>query len=282
MPFISKNGLAKAVKSTKIRAGAPTTTKPVELVIPAGGTIAFIGWVTDGELVSGNAKWFKTPAGNYFWAGNVEVAPEVDITSAQLSAIIPTLIGTKLATAVESLTKAMAEFNISTPHEKSAFIAQTAHESLGFSVFVENLNYSADALRRVWPTRFTAETALLYARKPEKIANKVYSGRNGNGTEASGDGWKYRGRGIIQITFKNNYRACGTALGLNLVANPELLETPLHAFRSGAWYWNSRNLNPLANTGDFIAITRAINGGINGLTDRQNFYLKAKAALGIV
>ncbi|MBI3045969.1 MAG: glycoside hydrolase family 19 protein [Candidatus Harrisonbacteria bacterium] len=176
----------------------------------------------------------------------------------------------------------MTEFEINTPIRLAAFIAQTAHESAGYSAFLENLNYSAQALLNTWPNRFTPESAAIYARQPEKIANHVYINRLGNGDEASGDGWRYRGRGVIQTTGRINYKACGAGLGLDLITSPELLEQPLNAFRSAGLYWKSRNCNSFADSDNFTGLTKAINGGLNGLDDRKAYYARAKSVLGIV
>ena len=125
------------------------------------------------------------------------------------------------------LNDAMAEYGITTPARQAAFLAQVAHESARLGVLEENLNYSAEGLVKVFPRHFpTLKAAALYARQPEKIASKVYANRLGNGDEESGEGWLYRGRGLIQITGADNYRACGTALGLDLIASPEKLTIP--------------------------------------------------------
>lgn len=177
----------------------------------------------------------------------------------------------------EPLTVAMIGAQIGTRLRVCAFLAQIGHESGGLQAVVENLNYSAEGLLKTWPTRFTAATAAACARNPEKIANIVYANRMGN--TAPGDGWKYRGRGPIQITGKNNYLACGKALGLDLVANPEKLEQPEYAARSAAWFWESNGLNALADADRFTDITRKINGGTNGLEDRKQRY---KLALSVI
>lgn len=202
-----------------------------------------------------------------------------NITVAQLRAIVPTLSPAKATQYLPALLQTMSEFGIDTHQRVAAFIAQTAHESSGYSVFVENLNYSALALTKTWPTRFPGATAAQYANKPEQIANRAYSNRLGNGGEASGDGWRYRGRGVIQITGRANYHACGQGLGLPLVSSPELLEVTLNAFRSAGWYWKSRKCNMYADNGDFVGLTMAINGGTNGLEDRKVYYLRAITTL---
>lgn len=179
---------------------------------------------------------------------------------------------------VGPLTAAMSRFGINTPRRQAHFLAQIGHESGGFKTLVENLNYSAEALLKTWPSRFNAATAAAVARKPELIANKVYGGRLGN--DAPGDGWKYRGRGLIQLTGKANYRAAAAALGLDLVASPELLEQPEGASLSAAWFWKTNGLNVLADTAGVDAVTRVINGGTNGLADRKARYALAAKVLG--
>lgn len=202
------------------------------------------------------------------------------ITPTQLHAIVPTLDLGRAAELCVPLIGTFNEFGLSTIARRAAFIAQAAHESAGFSTFIENLNYSAGALNRVWPTIFPVAIAAQYARQPERIANRAYANRIGNGPEASGDGWRYRGRGVFQLTGRANYLACGAALGLDLINHPELLEQPVNAFRSAGWFWNSKALSPLADIGAFTEITRRINGGYNGLADRQAYWTRAKQALG--
>lgn len=130
---------------------------------------------------------------------------------------------------------------------------------------------------KTWPSRFDLVRAAAAARKPEQIANIVYAGRMGN-TEP-GDGWKYRGRGLFQVTGRANYAACGEALGLDLINQPTLLEQPQYAAMSAAWFWSMKDLNTLADKGDFVKITRRINGGLNGQADRQGLYDKALKVL---
>ncbi|MEA3233932.1 glycoside hydrolase family 19 protein [Pseudomonas mosselii] len=165
---------------------------------------------------------------------------------------------------VPALNRAMARWKIDSPVRQAAFLAQVGHESGQLRRLVENLNYSAEALVRTWPSRFTAQAAGAYARQPEKIANRVYGGRMGNGQEMSGDGWRYRGRGLIQLTGRDNYRSAGQALGLPLLENPELLELPEHAAQSAAWWWATHGLNELADAGRFSDIGSIINTGQPG------------------
>jgi putative chitinase len=176
-----------------------------------------------------------------------------------------------------ALNRAMARWKIDSRIRQAAFLAQIGHESGQLRNLVENLNYSADALVRVWPTRFTARTASGYARQPEKIANKVYGGRMGNGPEASGDGWRYRGRGLLQVTGRNNYREAGVGLGLPLEQEPELLEQLEQAAQSAAWWWAKRGLNEMADAARIRDIASVINSGQpgrlpHGAAERQALY----------
>ena len=163
-----------------------------------------------------------------------------------------------------ALNRAAARWKINSRLRLAAFLAQIGHESGHLRVLVENLNYSAEALVRTWPSRFTAQTAPAYARQPEKIANRVYGGRMGNGPESSGDGWRYRGRGLIQLTGRDNYRAAGAALGLPLEEKPDLLEQGDHAAHSAAWWWAKHGLNELADAGRIQDIGSIINTGKPG------------------
>ena len=168
---------------------------------------------------------------------------------------------------LDPLTSAFERFEINTPERQAAFIGQCAHESANFKTLQENLNYSAKGLNATWPSRFPSEDAAQpFHRQPEKIANKVYSGRMGNTDE--GDGWKYRGRGLIQLTGKDNYRLASDALGVDFIADPDLVLTKEYAALTAAWYWNKRSLNKEADAKDFTGMTKKINGGIIGLADR--------------
>jgi putative chitinase len=167
----------------------------------------------------------------------------------------------------EPLQETFEKYQINTPKRQACFIGQCMHESGGFKFLRENLNYSAKALMNTWPSRFPdADTAEKFERQPEKIANKVYSGRMGN-TE-DGDGAKYIGRGLIQLTGKDNYKAFGEAIGEDLVANPQLVEEPRYAALSAGWFWNKRGLNALADAMDITTLTVRINGGKIGIDDR--------------
>ena len=168
---------------------------------------------------------------------------------------------------LEPLESAFFRFEITTPERQAAFIGQCAHESANFKTLQENLNYSAKGLRGTWPSRFPSEEAAQpFHRQPEKIANKVYSGRMGNTEE--GDGWKYRGRGLIQLTGKDNYRLASDALEVDFITDPDLVLTKEYAALTAAWYWNKRGLNKEADAKDFTGMTKKINGGTIGLADR--------------
>ncbi|WP_313456422.1 glycoside hydrolase family 19 protein [Pseudomonas sp.] len=165
-----------------------------------------------------------------------------------------------------ALNRAMVRWRIDSLVRQAAFLAQVAHESGQLRNLVENLNYSAEALVRTWPSRFAAQTAAAYARQPEKIANKAYGGRMGNGPEASGDGWRFRGRGLLQVTGRSNYREAGAGLGLPLEDEPDLLEQAEHAAQSAAWWWAKHGLNQLADAGRIRDIGSIINTGQPGKT----------------
>lgn len=157
----------------------------------------------------------------------------------------------------------------------AAFLSQCGHESMDLTRLSENLNYGKEGLLKTWPSRFNEYSAATYARQPEAIANVVYAGRFGNGDEASGDGWRYRGRGFIQITFRDNYERAGKALGYDLINDPDQASKPEIAAQIAAWFWNDRDLNGLADRRRFDAITERINGGFNGLADRRARLVRA-------
>jgi putative chitinase len=182
---------------------------------------------------------------------------------------------------LQPLEDTFAKYDINTPERQAAFIGQCAHESGNFKTLEENLNYKPEALMRVWSSRFpTLDVAMKYAHNPEAIANKVYGGRMGNGVEETGEGWKYHGRGLIQLTGKENYANCGSGIGVDLLSNPGLLNTPEYAALSAGWFWNKKGLNSLADAGDIDTITKRINGGTLGLDDRKAKIAKALSILG--
>ena len=177
------------------------------------------------------------------------------------------------------LEEAFVKYDISTPIRQACFIGQCAHESGNFKTLQENLNYSAEGLMKTWPSRFpTKEVADQYARQPAKIAGKVYNGRLGNTSEE--EAANFLGRGLIQLTGKENYENCGTALSVDFVGNPTLLIDPKYAALSAAWFWNKKGLNALADAQDYETMTKRINGGLIGLDDRKAKIAKALSVLG--
>lgn len=177
------------------------------------------------------------------------------------------------------LAGAMDEFAITTPIRIAHFLGQLAHESLELTHVSENLNYSATLLRTIFPTHFAEDEFSSFAYQGERIANRVYANRLGNGDEASGDGWHYRGRGPIQLTGKANYATAGAALGLDLVTAPEAVIAPVIGARVAGWFWASHGLNALADAGDLVGITKIINGGAIGFESRRIYTDKALALL---
>jgi putative chitinase len=197
----------------------------------------------------------------------------IELTIDILEACLPEAKRSNLEKFVEGLNETFEHFEIDTPKRMAMFIAQTAHESGNFAATQENLNYSAKGLTGTFKKYFpTEESAVPYSRKPEKIANKVYGGRMGNGPESSGDGYKYRGRGVIQLTGKDNYTACGKALDLDLLTDPDCVAENPVAVLSAGWFWNTRRLNDWADKGDITTVTKKINGGTIGLADRKKHY----------
>jgi putative chitinase len=181
---------------------------------------------------------------------------------------------------LEPLNECFDKYSINNPKRQAAFLGQVLHESNHLKSLVENLNYGAKGLMGTWSKRFpTLEIATQYERKPEKIANKVYADRLGNGPEESGEGFKYRGRGAIQCTGKSNYEACGKSLGVDLIGSPELLEQPLYAVLSAGWFWDTRSLNTKADLWDITGISKTVNGGTIGLAERTEISNKALATL---
>lgn len=172
------------------------------------------------------------------------------------------------------LIKTMQEFSINNKNRQAMFLAQILHESAMLTAIVENLNYSEQGLVLTFKKYFDRKRAQRYARKPQQIANYVYANRMGNGNEQLGDGWRFRGRGLIQLTGKDNYVAAGKGLGVDLLKNPDYLLTSEGAARSAGWFWNSRNLNRTADVGNIQENTRLINGGFKGLDHRNNLYQK--------
>lgn len=170
---------------------------------------------------------------------------------------------------VDPLNETFERFGIVTHNQQAMFIGQCSHECGNFKLLEENLNYKAATLMKLWPRRFpTLEKANEYSGNPKKIANSVYSSRMGNRDENSGDGFRFRGRGIIQLTGHSSYFHCGKALGVDFVANPDLVSSPKYAALSGGWFWSTHNCNSPADALDYVKVTKIINGGQIGLDDR--------------
>ena len=181
----------------------------------------------------------------------------------------------------EALCSILPDYDINTPARMAAFLAQTAHESGGYRAIKENLNYKAESLCKVWPRYFPdMATAKAYEKQPEKIANRAYGGRMGNGPEASGDGWKFAGKGLIQLTGKDNYTRYAESLEISLDEASEHLTTFEGCVQSAAWFWEANNLNQWADKGDILTLTKRINGGTIGLDDRIKHYNHALHVLG--
>lgn len=190
------------------------------------------------------------------------------------------------------LNEALREFGIESKLQVAHLLAQLAHESAEFTRLVESLTYtSAERILAVWPTRFWLPSpqqptcpagkrdARGFVRAPVLLASYVYAGRNGNGSEATSDGFRFRGRGPIQITGRSNYARCGQALGLPLIEQPDLLTDPDVGARAAAWFWTDRKIGPLADANDIEAVTRKINGGTHGLEDRRRYLQTAMRVL---
>lgn len=210
----------------------------------------------------------------------------MDAKTLQLAAGISDAMALKWASPI---TSAMHEFGIDTPARQAAFIAQNAHESMGFSRLRESLDYTAQALRATFGKRITSDAANRLGRSPAEhivpqarqmvIANLVYGGRFGNNT--ANDGWNYRGGGLGHLTFRANYAACRDAIGVDIVSNPDLITDPVVAARTAGWFWRSNKCNDQADDGDFDRLTQKINGGLNGLDERKALWATAKHVLGV-
>ena len=202
-----------------------------------------------------------------------------DFTKDQLAQIIP---GNQyLDHWYEALSMILPDYDINTPQRVAAFLAQCAHESGGFKALKENLNYKAESLCKVFPKYFpNMDIANQYAHNQEKIANRVYGGRMGNGPEESGDGFRYCGRGLIQLTGKQNYTKFAESIDTAVEDIPEFLGTFEGAIQSACWFWETNNLNQYADNNDILTMTKRINGGTIGLADRQQHYQHALHVFG--
>jgi len=182
---------------------------------------------------------------------------------------------------VDALNETFARFNLTTNNQKAMFIGQCSHECGNFRTLEENLNYRAETLMKLWPKRFPSlEFAKQYEKNPKKIANSVYASRMGNRDEASGDGYRFRGRGALQCTGHSTYFHAGKALGVDFVMQPDLVATPKYAALTAGWFWDTHKLNPPADALDYTKVTKIINGGTIGLDDRIKHVQQALAVLG--
>ncbi|MDR1673231.1 MAG: glycoside hydrolase family 19 protein [Bacteroidales bacterium] len=206
----------------------------------------------------------------------------MNITNEILKKALPLSVEGNRRKYLSELNEIMPRYGITTPLRVAMFLAQVGHESGQLARVEENLNYSESGLLAVFPKYFNADTAKAYARNAEAIANIVYANRLGNGDTKSGDGWRYRGRGLIQLTGKSNYQTANAALTIGIVEHPERVkEIPAIAVLISCWWWKNNGLNEIADTGNVLAATRRINGGTNGLKERETLYESSKKALGI-
>lgn len=193
------------------------------------------------------------------------------VTTEQIKKLTGILDDNTLLKITNGLNDTMKKYEINTTLRICHFLSQILHESGKFRAVKENLNYSADGLNKVFKKYFpTLESATPYARNQEKIANKVYGSRMGNGDEKSGDGFRYKGRGFLQLTGKENYTLLSKDTGVDFIKKPELLETYEYASLSAGWFWNKNKLNLIADKDDVLTLTKRINGGTNGLQDRKS------------
>jgi putative chitinase len=196
---------------------------------------------------------------------------DFDFTAAKLAKCLPK--NKNINELFDVFNEVFPRYDITTVERVAGFLAQCGHESADFTVLKENLNYSADGLHKVFPKRFpTLESANPYNRNPEKIANKIYCDRMGNGPEASGDGYKYRGRGAIQLTGKDNYSRFANSLGMDVTAAVTYCETLEGAVESACWFWSTHNLNNYCDKNDVVGMTKVINGGTLGLDERKHHF----------
>jgi putative chitinase len=203
---------------------------------------------------------------------------DFDFTANQLAQLLP---GNKhIQDWYDALCKELPKYEINTAKRVAMFIAQTAHESGGFTALTENLNYRAASLTAIWGKRFPANIAAQYEHKPEMIANRAYCDRMGNGPEESGDGWKFHGRGLIQLTGKANYVAFAKEIKMDLDECVKYCETPEGAVESACFFWEHHGLNAISDAGDVKHATKVINGGTLGLDDRAARYNRAMQVFG--
>ena len=229
------------------------------------------GLAADG--IVGNATYERMGLGSVHITESTPEAPAPSPAPTSNGVNLSKLKGHVPDAVIAQIPEVMTKFGIDTALKLAHFLAQCGHESGGFKVVNENLNYSADGLVKIFGKYFTAAIAAGYARQPEKIANKVYSSRMGNGNEASGDGWKFRGRGYIQLTGRDNYTAFGKAIGVDIPANPDLVATT-YPLLSAAWFFSKNCLKKCTDASDatVTSVTKCVNGGTIGLADRLKHF----------
>jgi putative chitinase len=187
---------------------------------------------------------------------------------------------------VDPFNETFERFGIVTPAQQASWIGQCGHECGNFRIMEENLNYRAPTLLKLFPQNpkrvwgFTPESAAAYEKQPQKIANRIYGNRMGNRDEASGDGFRFRGSGFLQLTGMNNFYHAGQALGVDFIMQPELVRTPMYAAQTAGWFWQTHRLNQYADSGDILTMTKRINGGTIGLEDRKKHIEHALHVLG--
>ena len=187
---------------------------------------------------------------------------------------------------VDPFNETFERFGIVTPAQQASWIGQCGHECGNFRIMEENLNYRAPTLLKLFPQNpkrvwgFTPETAAAYEKQPQRIANRIYGNRMGNRDEASGDGFRFRGSGFLQLTGMNNFYHAGQALGVDFIMQPELVRTPMYAAQTAGWFWQTQRLNQYADSGDILTMTKRINGGTIGLEDRKKHIEHALHVLG--
>jgi len=206
------------------------------------------------------------------------------LTRQQLSAIMPLATPALVDRYYQPILDQTAIAGIdASPRRMAHFLTQIGHETGDLHAVEECLNYSADGLVRTWPSLFNKTNAVAFARKPEDIANMAYGGRYGNGGRFTGDGWRFRGRGLIQLTFRGNYAAFEKSTGIPVVSDPDIISRdPEVCVRTATWYWTSHNLNPLADNDNLEGIRKAVNGGLIGIEDCKVRLARAKQVLGII
>ncbi|MCJ8270571.1 MAG: LysM peptidoglycan-binding domain-containing protein [Psychrosphaera sp.] len=230
--------------------------------------------IPDLQVATTDAEQFTTVAAVF------PDAPKAMLKQDQLQQILNTNDDQRVDRYLDGLNSSFDRYQINTPLRIAHFLAQVCHESNNFSVVSENLNYSAQALSGLFGKYFNEISTDDYARNPQRIANRVYANRMGNGNEASGEGWKYRGRGLIQLTGKQNYSDFSAAYGVDLVGEPDQVSDNAElCIAVAGWYWDTRKLNQYADNDDIKAITKRINGGYHGLADREEKLQNIKAVL---